>query len=86
MQFEPGRAMTFRVEAGPFKVAEWSYAVEPSDDGCRVTESWTDSRSGLMKTLSKPVTGVDDRPSHNRQGMEKTLGRLAAAVEGTDAD
>jgi hypothetical protein len=38
-----------------------------------------------MKTLSKRVTGVGDRPSHNREGMEETLRRLASAAEGSDA-
>lgn len=82
---EPGRMLTFDIKAGPFKVAQWSYAIDQRDGGCRVTESWTDRRNGIMKTLSKLATGVNDRPSHNRQGMEETLRRLAAAAEGSDA-
>ena len=78
---EPGRRVAFRVRAGPFSIAEWAYTFEPTPHGCRVTEAWADRRNGLMKVLSKQVTGVDDRATHNRRGMEQTLERLAAAAE-----
>ncbi len=77
---EPGRIFTFAVKAGPFKVAEWAYTFDPTPGGCRVTETWTDQRNGLTKVLSKWASGVSERSSHNRQGMEETLRRLAAAV------
>jgi uncharacterized protein YndB with AHSA1/START domain len=77
---EPGRRFAFLVKAGPFKVAEWTYSFEPTEEGCRVTETWTDQRSGLTKFISKRVSGVDDRSSHNREGMELTLTRLADAT------
>jgi uncharacterized protein YndB with AHSA1/START domain len=80
-ELDDGRRLVFRVKAGPFPVAEWRYEVEPTSDGCRVTEAWTDRRGTLMRTLSRFATGVADRPSHNRQGMEETLRRLAAAAE-----
>ncbi len=70
---EPGRRFAFLVKAGPFKVAEWAYSFEPTPEGCKVTETWTDQRNGLTKMISKKVSGVDDRSSHNREGMEKTL-------------
>lgn len=78
---EPGRSFAFRVDVGPLKVAEWGYAIESAGDGCTVTETWTDRRSKLVKLLGKPLSGVDDRASHNRAGMEQTLARLAAAAE-----
>ena len=77
-----GRRFAFLVAVGPVKVAEWSYDFETTDAGCRVTETWTDRRNGLVKALGKPMSGVDDRAAHNRAGMEHTLERLAAAAEG----
>lgn len=79
--FDDGRALAFLTSVGPIKVATWGYEVEPTDGGCRVTETWTDRRGGLMKVLSKLATGVEDRTEHNRAGMEQTLERLAAAAE-----
>jgi uncharacterized protein YndB with AHSA1/START domain len=80
---EPGREFAFRVSAGGFQVAEWGYSLEPTSDGCRVTETWIDRRGLVTRTLGKQVTGVADRASHNRRGMEQTLGRLKAAAEST---
>jgi uncharacterized protein YndB with AHSA1/START domain len=77
---EPARRFAFLVKAGPFSVAEWAYDFEPTADGCTVTETWTDRRNGLTKIISKRVTGVDERSSHNEKGMQETLERLAAAV------
>jgi hypothetical protein len=82
VEADPGRAFAFRVTAaGGLKVAEWRYAFEPTATGCRVTETWTDQRGVVVKTLGKPVSGVADRAAHNRAGMETTLERLASAAE-----
>jgi uncharacterized protein YndB with AHSA1/START domain len=83
VECEPGRRLAFRVSAGGLKVAEWRYAVEPTDSGCRVTETWVDQRGPFVKAFGKPVSGVADRAEHNRRGMEETLRRLKAAAEGT---
>jgi uncharacterized protein YndB with AHSA1/START domain len=81
MEAEPGRVLSFRVTAVGAKVARWSYVFEPTDGGCRVTESWDEERNALIKFLGKPVSGVADRATHNRAGMEETLRRLKAAAE-----
>ena len=78
---EPGRRFSFRITAIGLKVADWSYDFEPTATGCRVTESCTDLRPGWFKPIAKLATGVADRASHNRAGMEQTLDRLAAAAE-----
>jgi uncharacterized protein YndB with AHSA1/START domain len=78
--YEPGRRFAFRVNK-PVKVADWSYTFEPTADGCVVTETWTDLRNPFIKMLGKPFSGVADRASHNRAGMEQTLERLAVAAE-----
>lgn len=82
---DPGRRFSFRVTAAGLKVAEWDYAFEPTATGCQVTETWTDQRGFLAKSLGKPVSGVADRASHNRAGMEQTLERLATAAEKSGA-
>ena len=46
-----------------------------------MTETWTDERNPLVKALGKLVSGVSDRASHNRAGMEQTLANLKAAAE-----
>jgi hypothetical protein len=81
VEAEPGRGLTFRITAVGMKVAMWAYRFEPTDSGCRVTETWTDERNALLKVLGKPVSGVSDRVGHNRVGMEQTLAKLKAAAE-----
>jgi uncharacterized protein YndB with AHSA1/START domain len=78
---QPGRLLTFRVTAAGFKVAEWSYAFEVTAGGCLVTETWTDRRGRIAKAAGKPASGVADRATHNRAGMEETLERLKSAAE-----
>ena len=78
---DPGRAFAFDVTAGPFKVARWAYTFEPTPDGCRVTETWTDQRGRIATWAGKPASGVADRADHNRATMEQTLERVAAVAE-----
>lgn len=79
---EPGRAFAFEVKAGPIGIARWEYRIEQTDDGgSRVEERWTDLRHKVLLKPSKLISGVDDRASHNRESMEQTLERLAAAAE-----
>mgnify|MGYP001818831467 CR=1 FL=1 len=77
---DPGRRLSFRVTARGLKIAAWAYDNEPTDTGCRVTESWTDLRPGFFKPIAKMATGVDDRASHTRDGMAVTLDAIAAAA------
>ena len=79
----PGERFSFRVTVGPLKVAEWSFDIEATDRGCRVTETWVDQRSEFMKKLGGKASGVDDRVEHNRAGMKQTLAGVAAAAEAT---
>lgn len=74
-------AFAFEVKAAGVKVARWSYAIESTPTGCRVTETWDDQRGAVAKALGKPVSGVEDRASHNRAGMETTLANLGTAAE-----
>jgi uncharacterized protein YndB with AHSA1/START domain len=74
----PGRRFSFRVGVGPLPVAIWAYDFEPTATGCLVTESCTDLRPRFFKPIARVATGVADRATHNRAGMEVTLDRLAA--------
>jgi uncharacterized protein YndB with AHSA1/START domain len=78
---DPGRCFAFKVQAVGLPISEWRYTIEPTATGCRVTETWIDRRGKIATTLGKPVSGVADRASHNRAGMEQTLERLKAVAE-----
>jgi hypothetical protein len=78
---DPGQTFAFRVASLGLPVAEWRYAVTPTPGGCRVTETWSDRRGGLLRSLGKLATGVGDRADHNRAGMEATLARIKSAAE-----
>jgi uncharacterized protein YndB with AHSA1/START domain len=78
---EPGASFVFDVKSGPLDVARWAYKFEATDGGCRVTETWTDRRKKIFELISRPIMGINDRPGHNRAGMETTLERLATAAE-----
>jgi len=81
VEAEPGRVLSFRVSAVGLRVARWTYRFEPTGPGCTVTETWVDERGRLVTWLGKPVSGVADRATHNRAGMEQTLANLKAAAE-----
>ena len=81
VEAEPGRVLTFRVRAVGMRVAQWTYRFDPTDTGCLVTETWLDERNALLKVLGRQATGVADRATANRAGMEETLARLKAAAE-----
>jgi uncharacterized protein YndB with AHSA1/START domain len=82
---DPGRRFAFDVGVGPVAVATWAYDIEPTDAGCRVTETWVDRRAPVVATLTGLVVGVADRAEHNRAGMATTLERLAEAAEDRSA-
>lgn len=77
----PGEVFAFDGVFGDLRFSSWTYRIEPTDDGCRVTETWDDGRPEQVIGITKSISGVEDRASHNRKGMEETLARLAAAVE-----
>ncbi len=78
---DPGERFAFDALFGDFVFAKWSYDIEATDTGCRVTESWVDLRPAAAIEAAAEISGVADRTAHNRAGMEATLAGLAAAVE-----
>src|SRR5687767_6015292 len=78
---EPGRHFAFDVSWGPWAISEWSYRIDATGDGCRVTEAWVDRRTTALRVGSPVVMGITDRAAHNRAGMKATLAALKAAAE-----
>jgi uncharacterized protein YndB with AHSA1/START domain len=76
---EPPHRLAFEVTVGPVRVARWEYTIEPGDDGCTVTEQWTDRRPGVLRRLLDATMGSRERS--NARGMRATLQALQAEAE-----
>ncbi|MFF0270306.1 SRPBCC family protein [Kribbella sp. NPDC004536] len=76
---DPGRRFTFDITFGPIPISRWDYSFTSTADGCTVTESWTDHRPRILKTLFRPVFG--NRTPRNAEGIHTTLTRLKSAAE-----
>ena len=85
VELVPGERFFFDCSSRDFVFAKWGYAIEPTDTGCRVTEYAQDLRPEASMARSESISGVADRLTHNRAGMEATLERLAAALESSAA-
>ena len=78
---DPGRRFAFDGVFGDLRFSHWAYTLEPVPEGTQVTETWEDGRPDEILELTASISGVSDRATHNRRGMEQTLARLAAALE-----
>ncbi len=81
VELVPNERFFFDCDFRGFVFAKWGYAIEATDSGCRVTEYSQDLRPDAAKERGATMSGVEDRLTHNRAGMEATLERLAAALE-----
>jgi uncharacterized protein YndB with AHSA1/START domain len=81
VQADPGKAFVFECSMFDFHYATWGYIIEPTENGCRVTEWSEDYRPESSMEFSKKTSGIDDREARNRETMSGTLDRLATAVE-----
>ncbi|MQA09989.1 MAG: SRPBCC family protein [Pseudonocardiaceae bacterium] len=77
----PGRRFAFDVTAFGFPVSRWQYEIEPTGDGCCVTESTWERRGPALKVVGAFLSGVKDRAEYNRRNIEATLRRLKAHAE-----
>lgn len=75
------KRFAFRTKAGGMTFAEWSYEIEPRSSGCKVTETWVDTRPGFVTPLGRLVTGVADRATHTRTSIDTTLANVKKAAE-----
>ncbi len=76
--------LEFFISSPPMKGATWRYEITPTATGCKVTETWIDTRSAPLKPdfVGKLVTGVADRKSFTKTNIETTLANLKKAAEG----
>jgi uncharacterized protein YndB with AHSA1/START domain len=81
IEADPGRAFAFECSMFDFHYSTWGYRIEPTADGCRVTEWSEDLRPESALEFSQQLSGVQDRAARNQHTMSGTLERLAAAVE-----
>jgi uncharacterized protein YndB with AHSA1/START domain len=81
IEAEPGRSFAFECSMFDFHFSTWGYRIEAIDGASRVTEWSEDLRPESALEFSAKMSGIDDRAARNRQTMEGTLERLAAALE-----
>ncbi len=77
----PGEVFAFDGVFGDLRFAKWAYRIEPTDDGCLVTEIWDEGRPPEVIDFTTSISGVANRGEHNERGMTETLARLAAVLE-----
>jgi polyketide cyclase/dehydrase/lipid transport protein len=76
---QPGRAFEISVSTMGMAIANWRYDIQETAEGCLVTESWDDHRTGLMKLISAPMG--DHSGEHAKTEMAATLANIARAAE-----
>lgn len=81
VEADDGRRFAFDVRFVGMPIARWTYDLEADGEATKVVERWDDHRWGAMRSISKVVMGVPDRPGHNRSNMQATLAALKAAAE-----
>jgi len=81
---QPPSRLSFTVGIGPVKGATWSYDIAPTATGCTVTETWTDTRSAMLRmgAVTKLVTGNADLGAYAQTSIDTTLANLKKAAEG----
>jgi hypothetical protein len=78
---DPGRRFGFDVHSLGLPIAHWEYAIEPTSEGCRVTESTWDRRPGWFKPIGGFATASMNRAAINQHNIERTLSLLKNAAE-----
>ncbi|WP_051400329.1 SRPBCC family protein [Haloechinothrix halophila] len=79
---EPGREFAFQVRIAGAPSALWRYQIEPTDTGCRVTESTRRLvPRPLALTVNRLFLGIRDRDNHNQANIERTLAKLKEHAE-----
>lgn len=82
---DPGRSFAFAVAAPlGLPVSQWSFDLDPTEHGCRLTETWTDRRGTLISTVGRMISGVADREAFNAMSIEQTLARVKVRAEQQD--
>jgi uncharacterized protein YndB with AHSA1/START domain len=77
----PSRLSFTVVLVGPITGATWSYDIEPTSAGCKVTETWEDTITRPIPVIGKVLTGVKDRPAFAKTSIETTLAGIKKTAE-----
>jgi carbon monoxide dehydrogenase subunit G len=80
---EPGRSFAFNRSGPGVGSYTWTYTMEPTADGTRLTEAFdADKPLGpVMTWITRTWTGSDDRDADLHEGMTTTVARIKAAAE-----
>ncbi|SDJ09568.1 Polyketide cyclase / dehydrase and lipid transport [Frankineae bacterium MT45] len=89
---DPGRRFAFQVNKFGLRrprlnvpIASWEYSLEPVEGGTRVTETWTDDRSGwpdfAATIFDRIVTRKKSFADFNARNIHITLRNLKASLE-----
>lgn len=78
---DPGKRFAFRVGLAGVPTAHWRYEIEPTADGCRVTESTRRLSPKIPTAAVNLALGIKDRDEHNQANIEKTLAQLKEYAE-----
>jgi hypothetical protein len=83
VEYEDCRLFTFDVRASiGIRVSRWSYEIEPTPVGCRLSEHWYRVGNRFVRSFLGPrVTGRADRPGFNAESIEHTLAAVKAVAE-----
>jgi len=82
---DEGREFAFTVDFAGKDTTKWTYRFEPDGAGTKLTESFEMMRDMpfIVAAFEKYLMRVKDRQAELVTGMEQTLARIKAAVEGT---
>ena len=82
---DDGHEFSFVTDMRGNDLTKWSYRFAPDASGTKVTESFEmmADQPGFITFLEKRVMRVKDRRAELEKGMEATLQRIKAAVEGS---
>ncbi len=81
-EFEAPSRFAFEMRVPLIGGADWSFDLERTEGGCKVTQTWIDQRTKVLKVLGAKLSGVPYRVLHTRMSMETTLENLTKEAEG----
>ena len=81
-EFDAPRRFAFEMRIPFIGGSDWSFDIEPTAEGCKVTETWVDRRTKALVAIGGKISGVPDRALHTGMSMEITLEKLAKEIEG----
>ena len=79
---DPGSAFAFAVSYLGIPVSEWTYDLTPREQGCTLTEGWSDRRPRWFAAVSGVATGVMARGAETVGAqLDHTLAAVKRAAE-----